>query len=236
MELKGKIAIVTGASSGIGEALAQELTKRGAKVVLAARSYEKIEALAKSLPGSLAVVADMTKASDIKNLVEKTVQHFGRIDILVNNAGQGYDAQVEAIDPAIFRQIFELDLMGPILAMQAVIPTMREEGGGHIVNVSSGTALMFLPNMGGYSSLKRALVGISLTARAELANDHIEVSVVYPYITSTNFEKNTISKGKREWSGGGTLRPADPPEYVAKIICDGIEKNEVEIFAHPWLK
>jgi short-subunit dehydrogenase len=224
MNIRGKIAIVTGASSGIGKATAKLLAQKGAIVISVSRHGP--------------VVADMTKPSDIKKLIAKTVKRYGRIDILVNNAGRGYDAGVEYLDPKIFHEIFNLDVMGPLRAMQLVIPHMRKAGGGAIVNVSSATALMSLPNMGGYSSLKRALAGLSLTAHEELKKDHISVSVIYPYITDTNFEKNTI-KGKEievQWDGGGKLPPPDPPQHIAKLILKAIETGKPEFLAHEWMK
>jgi len=120
---------------------------------------------------------------------QKTVEHFGQVDILVNNAGKGYDASIVDTDVNKFQELFNLDVLGPLLAMQAVIPYMQKQGGGSIINISSGTALMALPNMAAYSSLKRALVGISLTAREELKTDKINVGVVYPYITATDLKR-----------------------------------------------
>ena len=238
MNIKDKIVIVTGASSGIGEATATLLSQKGAKVVLAARSKDKLLNLSKKLDRTLVIPTDMTKERDIKNLVSTTLKEFGSIDILVNNAGRGYDAAIEHIDMKTFHEIFELDLVGPIRAMQLVIPVMRKQGGGAIVNISSGTALMHLPNMGGYSSLKRALVGISLTAADELKKDHISVSVVYPFITDTDFEKNTM-KGKEtpvDWGNDGHEIPkADPPELVAEKILSAIEKGTPEMYAHDWM-
>lgn len=239
MDIKSKVAIVTGASSGIGYATAKLLSKNGAKVALVARSKNKLEKLAKELPGSIAIVADMTEEIQVKAMVRKTSQHFGRIDILINNAGRGYDAPITDINLKRIHYLFDLDLAGPLIAMQQVIPVMRNQGGGAIVNISSGTALMFLPNMSAYSSLKRALVGISLTAREELKEDNIIVSVVYPYITSTDFEKNTLKDGKLpDWEGenDGDMEPPDSAEYVAERILDGIKKGQAEIFAHDWMK
>ncbi len=192
MNVRDRVVIVTGASSGIGLATAKLLVKQGAKVALVSRSMELLEKLSAELPDSIAIRADMTKIPEIKRMVDQTHEHFGRVDILINNAGQGYDAPVEKTDIDTFHYIFDLDVIGPLVAMQQVIPIMRKQGGGAIINISSGTALMYLPNMSAYSASKRALAGISLTAREELKTDNITVSVVYPYITLTEFEKNTI--------------------------------------------
>lgn len=192
MGVKNKVVIVTGASSGIRYATAKLFSEKGAKLVLVARSKEKLEQLSKKLKDSIMLPADMTKADEIKQIVKHTMAHFGRIDVLVNCAGQGYDAPVERTDIAILRHIFDLDVIGTLFAVQQVIPIMRQQNGGAIVNVSSGTALMYLPNNGTYSAMKRALASMSLIAREELKHDGIVVSVVYPFVTLTDFEKNTI--------------------------------------------
>ncbi|HEX7042112.1 MAG TPA: SDR family oxidoreductase, partial [Patescibacteria group bacterium] len=163
MDVKDKVAIVTGASSGIGLATARLLFQKGAKIALVARSKEILKQLEKEFSDSFAIVADMTKEEDIKSMVSQTLKHFGKVDILINNAGVGYDTFVEKIDPEKFTDLFKLNLLGPILLMQQAIPIMRKNKGGYIVNISSGTALMNIPNISAYSSLKKALSGISLT-------------------------------------------------------------------------
>ncbi len=241
MDVKGKVAVVTGASGGIGLAAAKLLSSKGAKLALVARSKEKLERLAKELPEALAVPADMSNVKDVKSMMTTALQHFGRIDILVNVAGQGYDTPVEKTDFKIFHYIFDVDVVGPLAAMKEVIPIMRKQGGGAIVNVSSGTALMILPDNGPYSGVKKALAHISLTARAELAKDNIIVTVVYPFITSTDFEKNTIKdaslQGQEESpEAKEAFSRADTPEYAAQRIVAGIESGEAEVFAHDWMK
>jgi short-subunit dehydrogenase len=237
-DLKGKVAIVTGASSGIGLATARLLARHGAKVALVSRSSEKLEKLEGELPGSLAVPADMTVIPQVKSMVKQAREHYGRIDILVNNAGRGYDAPVELIDVKTFRYIYDLNVIGPIVAMQQVIPVMRKQGGGNILNISSGTALMDLPGMSPYASSKKALAGISLAAREELAKDGIVVSVAYPYITITEFEKNTIRAipvPENEIEPTGPF-PSDSAEFVAERIVEGILSGEAEIYSHEWQK
>jgi len=238
MDVKNKVCIVTGASSGIGLAVARLLSSKGAYVVLVSRSKEKLEKLAAEIPNSMAVAADMAKAFEIRRMVKEVADHFDRIDILVNNAGVGYDAFVEKIDVDTFHYVFDLNLVGPVIAMQQVIPHMKKQGAGAIVNVSSAVALMVLPNNAPYASVKRALALVSLTAREELKKDNIAVSVAYPYITLTNFERNTIRDvpvPENELEPRGPF-PPDTAEYTAQRIVEGLESGEAEIFAHEWLK
>jgi short-subunit dehydrogenase len=238
MDVRDKVVIVTGASSGIGLATAWLFAERGARLALVARSRDRLEMLARELQGSVAIPADMTKTDEIAEMVAETKKHFGRSDVLVNNAGQGYDASIEQIDVETFHHIFELDVVGPLVAMQRVIPGLRRAGGGAIVNVSSGLALMAVPGMSPYSAAKRALVGLSLTAREDLKEDGIVVSVVYPYATLTDFEANTIKaieEEEPEADGGGRF-PPDTADYVAQKILEAIETGEAEAFAHDWMK
>jgi short-subunit dehydrogenase len=238
MEIENKVAIVTGASSGIGLATARLLSSKGAYLALVSRSKDKLEKLATEIPNSMAAPADMAKAFEIKRMIKEVADHFGRIDILVNNAGIGYDAAVEKIDVDTFHYVFDLDLVGPVVAMQQVIPLMKGQGGGAIVNVSSAVALMTLPNNAPYASVKRGLAVVSLTAREELKAAGIVVGVAYPYITLTNFERNTIRDvpvPEEELEPRGPF-PPDRAEYAAQKIVEGIESGEAEIFAHDWLK
>ena len=180
----------------------------------------------------------MAKTFEVKRMVKEVSDHFGKIDILVNNAGVGYDALVEKIDVDTFHYVFDLDLVGPVVAMQQVIPHMKQQGGGVIVNVSSAVALMTLPNNAPYVSIKRALAVVSLTAREELKKEKIVVSVVYPYIRLTNFERNTIRDvpvPESELEPHGSF-PQDSADYAAQKIIESIESGEAEIFAHDWLK
>jgi short-subunit dehydrogenase len=238
LNIQNKVAIVTGASSGIGLATARMFSKEGAKVALVARSKQSLEKFSAEIPESFVFPADVSRAFEVKRMVKAVVAHFGRIDVLVKYAGQEYDAHVETMDVDTFHYIFDLNLVGQVVAMQEVIPIMRRQGSGAIVNVSSAVALMHLPNNGPYASLKLALSQISLTAREELKKDKISVGVVYPYITLTNFEKNTIRETpvpESEQEPRGPF-PPDTAEYTAGKILECIVSEEPEVFAHDWLK
>jgi short-subunit dehydrogenase len=235
MQLTDHVFIVTGASSGIGLATAEALAVQGAKVALLARNTQALEELSATLPDSFPVTVDMTDFGAVRQAVLQVHQHYGRINGLINNAGRSYAAAIEEIDPVLFDEIFHLNVLGPIVAMQAVIPIMRRQGGGCIININSGTAFMTIPQYSVYSSSKLALLGFSLTARAELAQDNIIVSEVYPFITATNFGKNRM--GTPAGGGPGSDYSAgDTPQFVAGLILQAITEGEAQYFANDRLR
>jgi short-subunit dehydrogenase len=235
MQIKDRVFIVTGASSGIGLSTAIALAERGARVAILARSADALIELSQQLPGSLPLTVDVTKFDRVREAVRTVHQHYGRIDGLVNNAGRSYAASVEEIDPTIFDEIFHLNVLAPIVAMQAVIPVMRAEGGGSIVNINSGTAFMTVPQYSVYTSSKRALLGFSLTARTELEKDGIIVSEIYPFITATNFGKSRMGSP----AGGGpsaNYADGDKPEFVAGLVVEALEEGKAQYFANDRLR
>jgi short-subunit dehydrogenase len=235
MQIKDHVFIVTGASAGIGLSTAIALSDRGGKVALLARSNDALRELAQQLSGSLPVMADMTKFDQVREAVHTVKQHYGRVDGLINNAGRSYAAAIEEIEPAIFDEIFHLNVLGPIVAMQAVIPLMRAQGGGSIVNINSGTAFMTVPQYSVYSASKRALLGFSLTARTELEKDRIVVSEIYPFITATNFGRNRMGNP----TGGGpsaNYADGDKPEFVASLVLQAVEEGQAQYFANDRLR
>ena len=228
MELVGAVTIVTGASSGIGAATARLAAARGANVVLAARRVARITELAEELPGALAVPTDLRDPAQMVRLVGTTLYWYGRVDILVNNAGQGLYMPLEQVRLDDLRAITELNVFAPLLAIQAVIPPMRRQGAGVIVNVSSMTSRMVLPGVGGYSATKAALNMISQVARRELAPDGIVVSIVYPSVTATEFHQS-LAAGARVGGNSWAVRAAHSAESVAEAIVGVIESGEEEI-------
>ena len=232
MQTTDHVFVVTGASSGIGLSTAEALTARGAKVALIARNTDALNELAARLPGSLAITADVTDFAALTKAINDAHAHYGRLDGLINNAGRGYGASVETIDPVAFTEIFTLNVLAPIVGMQAVIPIMRAAGAGVIINVNSGTSFMTIPDYSVYSASKRALLGVTQTARGELAGDGIVVSEVYPGMTATDFGRNRLGSGGEttDYSAG------DPPEMVAELIVAAIEGGDAQYFVNDFLR
>ena len=227
MEIKNKVVVVTGASGGIGLAIARELGRRGATLVLAARSADKLKEIAAEIPGSLAVPTDMTKQGDIKALIAQAKETFGRVDVLVNNAGVGLRSPVAEVNIEEYRAIMELNVFGVLRAMQEVVPLMRAQGGGLILNISSMVSKNYYPGMGAYASTKYALNALSLTARTELAGDHIVVSVFHPRMTATEFGANAFGRKYSSPAGRPGLQVDTAPQ-VAAAVADQIESEVPE--------
>jgi NADP-dependent 3-hydroxy acid dehydrogenase YdfG len=235
MEVQGKVVIITGASMGIGAATARVFADAGAKLILAARSADTLAAVAKSLPAqaeTLIVPTDMTDQAQVKALIDTAYARFGRIDILINNAGQAAVGAVATINPDLYRQIIELNIFGPLHAIQAVVPKMQTQGGGVIINISSNVSKMAIPGIGAYASTKYALNGLSLTARNELAPDNIRVVLFHPGRTDTDFGKNAlIEENMRTWRPGGNqpMPEPDSAEAVAHKILEAAITEPAEM-------
>lgn len=232
MDVHGNVIIVTGASSGIGLAIARRLTGEGARVVLAARDEERLRKLETELDGSMAMPTDVTDADQAARLIARTVAEFGRVDVLVNNAGRAMAKPVELIDMDEYRAMHELNVVAPLRLMQFAIPRMRQRGGGAIINVSSQASTKFIPFIAGYASTKSALNNLSLTAREELAKDNIIVSVIKPGIVDTDFGNHTPSpepESLRRTPGGTLLPHVIAPEAVADGVCELIRSGDPQL-------
>ena len=192
--LRGRVALVTGASSGIGEATAFALAAQGARVALAARRRERLDALAariaKAGGEALAVVADFADEVQAHRAAAEAEAHFGRVDILVNNAGVMYLEPVDSADLGRWRHMLELNVLGLIAATQAVLPGMRRRRDGHVVNVASTAGRLGSPNGAGYSATKFGVVGFSDALRKEVYQDNIRVTVIEPGVVETELREH----------------------------------------------
>jgi len=229
MELKDAVVLVTGSSSGIGEATARAAAKAGARVVLLARREDRIASLATELGNALAVPCDVTRPEQVHHAVQSAIERFGRIDALVNNAGQGLHGEIEDIGVDDFRALLDLNLIAPLVLMQAVIPIMRAQGAGSIVNVSSGATLATYPGSAAYTSSKSGLNTLSSVARLELANVGIVVSLMHPFMTATEFYGAVKSGAAAAMAQEADMVSfAHKPELVADMILDLIRTGAAQ--------
>ena len=225
LDLTGKTVIVTGASSGIGEATARALHAAGALPVLAARRPDRLRQLSEQLGGALAVPTDVTDPAARQALIQATLDRHGRIDGLVNNAGAGILKLLVDIEPEEFSQLLQLNLVSALAMTQAVLPAMRDQGGGRIVNVSSGVIQTPAPTVSAYAASKAGLAMLSAVARVELAADGVAVSTVLPSLTATEFAGGVYQLGAEPFPGF-VVQSAD---YVARVILRALRTGEDRI-------
>jgi short-subunit dehydrogenase len=199
--LTGLRVLVTGASQGIGRALVLEAAKQGCHVLAAARSQELLDALATEAGGISSfvrtVAADITKPEDRAAMVEAATKHFGGLDVLINNAGIGATGHFMDSEPEVLRQIFETNFFGLTETTRVFLPLLKQGRTPVIVNISSVVGKRALPARSLYSASKFAVAGFSESIRAELAKDGIDVLVVSPGLTQTNFSKNMLEQKAR---------------------------------------
>lgn len=235
MELIEKVAVVTGASMGIGEAIAKLFAQHGARVVLLSRDAERAE-VARLRVGhndrTLAMACDVRHREEVERSIGLTLHHFGRIDIWVNNAGIGMRDTVAEMPMSTCRELFETNFFGVIACMQAVIPAMRQQDGGTIINISSVAGHIPLAYGAPYSASKFALNALGKAARMELKRDNIHVLTVCPGYVRTDFGANMIAKNR------GNIRPGSvrgiSSERVARAVYDGYRKRKREVIV-PWI-
>ena len=196
---KNTVVAITGASRGIGRAAAIEFAKRGAKVVLLARDKARLDEVAQRVAETggeaLALACDVSREHDCHDWVSKTLLRFSRIDVLVNNAGFGHYADVESLTTESLEQIFKTNLYGAIWCTQAVLPHMKERKSGHIVNISTVISIHSIPFMTAYCMSKFAMNAFDEGLRVEVKRFGINVSLVCPGLTATDFQSNTVRLG-----------------------------------------
>ncbi len=200
--VEGRVALVTGASSGIGEATAEALARGGAKVVVAARRREKLDALVSRIAAAggeaFALTADVSTPEAAAQMVQGAEAHHGRLDILVNNAGVMYLEPTADADLGRWRHMLELNVLGLIAASQAALAGMRARRDGHIVNIASTAGRVANPNSAGYSATKFGVVGFSEALRKELVKDRVRVTVIEPGVVETELRDHVAHEEARK--------------------------------------
>jgi len=225
VDIKNKIAVVTGASSGIGKAVSKKLAELGANVVLAARNHSQLDQVKVEIENSggkaIVVPTDITQNDDVVKLIKKTISEFGKIDILVNNAYWGPAGSLEKTTKEFWDKTIDTTLKGHFLCIRTAVPYMRKAGGGRIVNIGSLAGKVGEDNRTAYCAAKWGLEGLTAALREELTRDNIHVHLISPAATNTP-----------PWhSSGIKLTPEMltrfiPPESIADAVAFVIQQPD----------
>ena len=241
-KLDGKVAVVTGASSGIGEATAEALAAEGAAVVVAARREDRLADLVGRIRGQggrvLAAVCDVTQESQAHGLIRKAHEEFGSVDILVNNAGVMLLSKVGKGLSDEWRQMFDVNVLGLLYTTDAAVEVMKRQGGGHLVNVSSVAGRKVTRDASGvYAGSKHAVGAISEGLRQELLDDNIRVTIVEPGAVETELATHITDQEARESLGGlaqiEILQSEDIANAIAYAVTQPSHVSVNEILIRP---
>jgi short-subunit dehydrogenase len=228
-DLRDQRIILTGCSGGIGRRLAQALARKGARLVLASRSLDRLHALANGLTATgaevIGVAADITRSEDRQRIVREAVEHFGGVDVLINNAGVGSFGHFEGSSEAILRQVMEVNFFAPAELIRLAIPQLARGRRPAIVNVASMCGRRGLPAWPEYSASKFALCGLTEALRAELVRFDIDVMLIVPGLTRSELGSHLLrNEGRMKIDFTQGMQP----EAVAAKIVRAIQKNRSE--------
>ncbi|HUX97685.1 MAG TPA: SDR family oxidoreductase [Bacteroidales bacterium] len=228
--LKDKVVIVTGASSGIGKAIAREFAFKGSRVVMAARTEEKLIKISEELKMSnqnvFFVKTDVSIEEECKNLIEKTIERFGTIDILVNNAGISMRASFLDVDLKVLHRLMDVNFWGTVYCTKYALPFLIQNKGS-LIGVSSVAGFHGLPGRTGYSASKFAIHGFLETIRIENLKKGLHVMIIAPGFTTTDIRKHALlANGEEQGESPRNEHKLMPAQYVAKWVIKGIRKKK----------
>lgn len=233
--LKGKVALITGASSGIGEATALALAEEGAAVVLSARREDRLQELVKRISKvggkALPIVSDVEDEAQATSLVQKARDEFGHIDIVVNNAGVMLLGQIEGANTEDWRRMVNTNVLGLMYTTHAVLPHMKQQGSGHIVNISSVAGRTARAGSGVYNATKWGVVAFSEALRQEVTGGHIRVTVIEPGAVATeltgHITDSAAKKATEEWVK--SITPLQSEDIAAAIVYAVTQPEHVSV-------
>ncbi len=231
--LKGRVVVITGASSGMGKAIAIALAKKRAKVVLGARRKEQLQNLVEEITanGSEAVfaVTDVRKRNDLNNLVNLAVDRYGRLDVIINNAGVSQLSRIDDLDIDGWEEMIDINLKGVLYGMAAAIPVFKKQQSGHIVNIISTSGIKIVPMQGVYAGTKNAVRTIAEAYRQE-SNGSVRITGISPGFVKTDFASNIKNQEMKTAIQKGMEQMAISPEAIANAVLYAISQpKDVEI-------
>jgi NADP-dependent 3-hydroxy acid dehydrogenase YdfG len=241
-KLDEKVALVTGASSGIGEATALALAAEGARVAVAARRGDRLEALVKRIAErggqALPLVMDVADEAQVRDRVQRTGDTWGRIDILVNDAGVAHFGAIDGATTAAWREMVDVNLLGVMYATHAVLPLMKAQGGGHIVNVSSVSGRTVRAGAVVYSATKWGVGAFSEGLRQEAERYHIRVTVIEPGVVATEMQRQVLDQAPADealaWMRSTTpLQTGDIAAAIVYAVTQPLHVDVNELLIRP---
>lgn len=255
MKLSGKNAIITGANQGLGLEIARAFLKEGANLVLCARDASKLEEAVRELKGSeegrkiVAVKTDVSDEAQVRALVDRALKEFPRIDILVNNAGvYGPKGPIEDVDSDAWAQAIQINLIGPFYLLKHVLPHMKKNSYGKIINLSGGGATAPLPNISAYAASKAALVRLTETIAEEVRATPIDINAIAPGALNTRLLDEVLEAGpekvgksfyeravlQKKEGGAPLIKGAELVAFLASSESDGISGKLISAIWDPW--
>jgi len=233
MSVEGRVAVITGASSGIGLACAEQLAAAGFAVVLGARRADRLDEAVRTIRSrgqrADSLVTDVSSEENVMRLVARAEESFGSLDVMICNAGFGYYGTVEDTSAATMRRMMDVNFMGTFYGARAALPVFRAQASGHLIIMSSIVGQRGIPQMSGYSATKMAQVGFAESLRSEFAGTGVHVSVVYPVSTETEFR--TAMERDYGHSVIG-LGPKQSVDQVAGAVVACVRRPRPEVYPH----
>lgn len=234
-QLTGKVAIVTGASSGIGEAAAIALAAAGAKVAIAARRADRLDTLAQRIQAAggeaLAIVADVADEAQVQAMVQQTQARWGQVDILINNAGVMLLGNIDGANTEDWRRMMNINVLGLMYATHAVLPLMKAQGSGHIVNISSVAGRVANAGTGVYNASKWAVNAFSESLRKEVYTNHIRVTIIEPGLVDTELPTHVTDPAAKERTAAfyGSLKNLASEDIANAILYAVLQPPHVNV-------
>lgn len=233
MSSPGRVALITGASSGIGAATALAFAQAGLIVVLTARRAERLEALAAQIVQqggtALPIAGDVTSEADVDFAIAETLRRFGRLDVVVCNAGVGYNGPIEHTSPDAMARLMDVNFMGTFLVARAALPHLKQQRDARLIFVSSIVGQRGIAFGGAYSATKFAQTGLAEALRAELIGSSVRLSAIFPVSTETEFREAMAREQGYMVEGHG---PRQPAEHVARAIVRCLKHPKAEVYPH----